>query len=397
LKIVHLVTSTTGGAAQAAIRSHEALLCANHNSNIFSIERRIEGHSNEIVKKLSTSSITRITSSVTTVIQQKAIQKGSSPVSPISLDLLNWGDTEIQRADVLHLHAFYNLVSVRDFLRKFPHKKKVVTLHDERFFTGGCHYQMDCEQLNLGCQRCPQVRIPYRPLVARQRKSVLQLVSGNLDVTFVCPSLWMMQRAMNAFPEFPKSHFVQIYNPIPTNSTVTNQRATRERGINFGFVSQNLDNPIKNLGLLLGAFKEVSSVYSGRHSLTLVGESNSDYSIGNPKISQKVATSSLELQKIFSMMDVLIVPSTHDNLPNVMGEALMSGVGLIGSNVGGIPEIVKLFRQSLFDSGDTEGLVQAMQNFKLVSRAHLNEQAESVFGYQAIATKLGEVYSSSPY
>jgi glycosyltransferase involved in cell wall biosynthesis len=80
-----------------------------------------------------------------------------------------------------------------------------------------------------------------------------------------------------------------------------------------------------------------------------------------------------------------------------MGEALMSGVGLIGSNVGGIPEIVKLFRQSLFDSGDTEGLVQAMQNFKLVSRAHLNEQAESVFGYQAIATKLGEVYSSSPY
>jgi glycosyltransferase involved in cell wall biosynthesis len=46
------------------------------------------------------------------------------------------------------------------------------------------------------------------------------------------------------------------------------------------------------------------------------------------------------------VMDVLIVPSTHDNLPNVMGEALMSGVGLIGSNVGGIPEIVKSFTRN---------------------------------------------------
>lgn len=394
MKIVHLVTSTTGGAAQAAIRSHEALLGANHNSSILSIERRVEGHPHEIVKKLPTSFVTRFLSSATTVIQQKAIQKNCNPVSPISLDFLNWDDPEIQMADVLHLHAFYNLVSVRNFLRKFPHKKKVVTLHDERFFTGGCHYQMDCEQLENGCRRCPQVRIPYHPIVTRQRKSVLRLVNGNLDVTFVCPSLWMMQRAMNAFPEFPDSHFVQIYNPIPTNSTLTNQSASRERGINFGFISQNLDNPLKNLGLLLAAFKEVNSVYSGQHSLTLIGESNRDYSMGGLDISQSVVNSTLELQKAFRVMDVLVVPSTHDNLPNVMGEALMSGVGLIGSNVGGIPEIAELFNQHLFESGDKAGLVQAMQNFKLADRTQIKDQADHVFGYQTIAAKLSEVYST---
>jgi glycosyltransferase involved in cell wall biosynthesis len=394
LKVVHLVTSTTGGAAQAAIRSHEALLGANHNSSILSIERRVEGLSNEFVKKLPTRSITRILSSVTTVIQQKVIQKSTSTVSPISLDLLNWNDPEIQTADILHLHAFYNLVSVRNFLRKFPHKKKVVTLHDERFFTGGCHYQMDCEQLEIGCRRCPQVRIPYHPLVARQRKSVLRLVNGNLDVTFVCPSLWMMERAMKAFPEFPDSQFVQIYNPIPTNTTVTNQSATQGQGINFGFVSQNLDNPIKNLGLLLDAFKEVSSVSKGQHSLTLIGESNRDYSIHGVNVSQRVVNSTLELQKSFRVMDVLVVPSTHDNLPNVMGEALMSGVGLIGSNVGGIPEIVKLFNQHLFESGDKAGLVQAMHSYKLANRANIKDQADQVFGYQTIAARLSEVYSS---
>jgi glycosyltransferase involved in cell wall biosynthesis len=93
-------------------------------------------------------------------------------------------------------------------------------------------------------------------------------------------------------------------------------------------------------------------------------------------------------------MDVLVVPSTYDNLPNVMGEALMSGVGLIGSNVGGIAEIAKLFNQHLFDNGDKAGLVQAMQNFKLVDRTHIKDQADQVFGYQTIATRLSEVYSS---
>jgi glycosyltransferase involved in cell wall biosynthesis len=204
----------------------------------------------------------------------------------------------------------------------------------------------------------------------------------------------MMQRAMNAFPEFPDSHFVQIYNPIPTNSTLTNQSASRERGINFGFISQNLDNPLKNLGLLLAAFKEVNSVYSGQHSLTLIGESNRDYSMGGLDISQSVVNSTLELQKAFRVMDVLVVPSTHDNLPNVMGEALMSGVGLIGSNVGGIPEIAELFNQHLFESGDKAGLVQAMQNFKLADRTQIKDQADHVFGYQTIAAKLSEVYST---
>jgi glycosyltransferase involved in cell wall biosynthesis len=307
---------------------------------------------------------------------------------------LNWDDTEIQAADVLHLHAFYNLVSARKFLMKFPHKKKVVTLHDERFFTGGCHYQMSCEQLNTGCQGCPQVRIPFRPIVARQRKEITQLVSGNLDVTFVCPSQWIMERAMNAFPDLPDYHFVQIYNPIPSNFEVTNQRANHEQGVNFGFVSQNLDNPIKNLGLLLDAYKQVRAVDSDQYSLTLIGESRTDFSVHDLNISQTIANSTLELQNAFSMIDVLVIPSTHDNLPNVMGEALMSGVGLIGSDVGGIAEIVRLFDQRLFQSGDKEGLVQAMQNFILVDRTQIRDEAEHVFGYQTIAAKLSEVYSS---
>ena len=391
---MHLVTSTTGGAAQAAIRLHEALLEANCNSRIFSVERRIQKVNSEIVKIQRLSASVRIASSTTTLIQQKLIQKTYNPVSPISLDLLDWDDPEIASADVLHLHAFYNLVSIRSFLKKYPRKKKVVTLHDERFYTGGCHNSMGCDQIATGCQNCPQVRTLFRPLVAAQRKNVLKLIGSEQGVTFICPSSWMLERAMSAFPDFPRSQFVQIYNPIPRYVTLTNPSTPRVEGINFGFISQSLDNPIKNLDLLLSAFRQMSKGDLGRNSLILVGESEKDYSDHNLNISQTVAASTNELHRLFSEIDVLVVPSSHDNLPNVLGEALMSGVGLIGSSAGGIPEIVKLFRQSLFINGDKEGLVQALKDSKLPDRSHIQEQASSVFGYSKIVTKMLEVYSS---
>ena len=394
MKIVHLVTSTAGGAAKAAIRLHESLIESNCHSRIFSVERRIRDSVSEIVEKQSIGALARIASSATTVVQRKVIQRTANPVSPISLDLLNWDDPEIESADVLHLHAFYNLVSIRSFLTKYPNKKKVVTLHDERFLTGGCHYRMGCEQLENGCKSCPQVRIPFRPLVARQRKSVNQLIHGDLDVTFICPSVWLMDQAMKAFPEFSRSRFIQIYNPIPKSSAVVATKSTHRPGINFGFVSQSLENPLKDLSLLLEAFESVNEIAPGRYSLTLVGESDKNYSVSNPNISQKTATSLAELQKVFSAIDVLVVPSRQDNLPNVLGEALMCGVGLIGSNAGGIPEVVELFNQSLFENGDREGLVQALRDYEISDRSYLQEQANNVFGYHVIAPKLMEVYSS---
>jgi glycosyltransferase involved in cell wall biosynthesis len=394
LKIVHLVTSTTGGAAQAAIRLHEALLAASHDSNIISIERRVENSSSDFVKKLKTNRPRRVLSSAVTFLQRRIIQRGNNPVSPISLDLLDWDDVHVESADVIHLHAFYNLVSVRNFLSRYPLKRKVVTLHDERFYTGGCHQSFDCEQISTGCKHCPQVHPPFRSLVSNQKSQVIELIRDKENVVFVCPSMWILKRAMKSFPDFPSTNFVQVYNPIPKNKLPLESNNDLKKEIGFGFVSQSLENPIKNLNLLLEAFEEISRIHPDRYYLTIVGESDKDYSRDYPKIMQKVASSSLELQEILRSIDILVVPSTHDNLPNVMGEALMSGLGLIGSKTGGIPEIIGLFDQSLFENGDKRGLIQAMLSCELPDRAQIQNQAEIVFGYKAIAAKMVQVYSS---
>jgi glycosyltransferase involved in cell wall biosynthesis len=393
LRVVHLITGTSGGAAQAAIRLHESLTEEGVESKVISVQRRKKSAFTEGVKFQIIGSIARHKSSALTLLQRRLVQSGKDPVSPLSLDLLDWQDSDIEAADVLHLHAFYNLVSVKSFLTKFPDKKKVITLHDERFYTGGCHQSHGCLKFVGGCQNCPQVQPVFRPLVERQRSELRKLTSDVTNVVFVCPSAWILKRAIEAFPEVQEKSFYQICNPIQSVSKLPAVIALKSTKLRFGFVSQNLDNPIKNLPLLLSAYKELTNLNPEKYSLTLVGESETNYSSADPMITQTVTRNSADLQEVLREIDVLVVPSTHDNLPNVLGEALMNGVGLIGSDVGGIPEVIDMFSQSLFQSGDLEGLIRAMRSYQLPDRAHLQRMAEVIFGYQAIAKKMKTIYS----
>lgn len=48
-----------------------------------------------------------------------------------------------------------------------------------------------------------------------------------------------------------------------------------------------------------------------------------------------------QLADFFSLADVLVLPSFYDNFPNVLIEGMQCGLPCIGSDVGGIPEIIQ--------------------------------------------------------
>jgi len=390
LKIVHLITSPSGGAANAALRLNEALQSAGFDSNVVGVERRkriiIQNYNQQKIGFFG-----KLSSSATTFIQRRLVQKGSDTVSTFSLNLLKWENKEIASADVLHLHAFYNLVSVSSFLTQYPDKVKIITLHDERFYTGGCHYSYGCEFLTKDCINCPQVRTLFRQNVSKIRKKVLREIR-HARVTFICPSDWIRSQALAALPEVNPSQFKRVFNPIPSSFTTMPSGSTTNDIVTFGFIAQNLQNPIKNLDLLLRAFLRISDIYPGKYKLKLIGFSSIDFSSFSPHISRVGLISNAEIQELFLEIDALVVPSTHDNLPNVLGEALMSGVGLIGSDVGGIPEVLELFGQQSFMSGNLDALIQALLNFQKPNREELRLMAEAVFGYEVTANLVAEIY-----
>ena len=69
-----------------------------------------------------------------------------------------------------------------------------------------------------------------------------------------------------------------------------------------------------------------------------------------------------EVEEIYQNHDIFCITSISDPLPTVVLEAMSRGLPVIGSNIDGIPFMVEDNKTGiLFDSGDQEGLAQAIR------------------------------------
>ena len=63
-----------------------------------------------------------------------------------------------------------------------------------------------------------------------------------------------------------------------------------------------------------------------------------------------------KMRSFYQSLDLLIIPSKNDGLPNVLLEGIASGVNVLASNTGGIKDVLIDFPEKLFQAGDSEEL-----------------------------------------
>ena len=80
-----------------------------------------------------------------------------------TMDAFRW-------ADVIHLHWInQGYLSLRDLERIMASGKPVViTLHDQWYFTGICHYSGGCDKYRTRCEKCPMVKGSFGMDLARR-------------------------------------------------------------------------------------------------------------------------------------------------------------------------------------------------------------------------------------
>jgi glycosyltransferase involved in cell wall biosynthesis len=164
-----------------------------------------------------------------------------------------------------------------------------------------------------------------------------------------------------------------LFNNVPQikRSTPENILQTREQ---FGIpkeakilVTAGVLTPLKNIEILLKSLSKL-----GREDLFLliIGDSSQekvfhywDY-IKKLDLAKKVIMTGWvrkeELWKIFSAADLFILPSIKEGMPNVMLEAMGSGLLCIGSNIPGIKDILQ-YDELIFDPLDEKALVDKIQ------------------------------------
>ena len=266
------------------------------------------------------------------------------------IDLANTGSDitrlpEFQEADVIHLHwinqGMLSLGSIQGILRSG--KPVVWTMHDIWPATAICHLTLGCRSFTSACKSCKLLPKGSRLAQRVWRKKQRLLEEGS--IYFVACSRWLEQEAKSS--ALLKGHKItSIPNPIDThiyNNRCQKLEARQRLGLPADkklilFVSQRVTNPNKGMDYLSEACRQLEDVphlgvvILGGHAEEVLGQIPFEaYPLGYVNDEHRIVD-------IYNAVDVFVLPSLSENLPNTIMEAMACGVPCVGFRVGGIPE-----------------------------------------------------------
>lgn len=131
----------------------------------------------------------------------------------------------------------------------------------------------------------------------------------------------------------------------------------------FGFAGK-INDPRKGGSLILSAFEELNI-----NEVSLVIAGDNDASFGKNIINLGFQE---DITDFLGRIDLLVVPSYTDSFPNIIIEAINFGIPVIGSIVGGIPEILK-YDILLFDT-NKDSLLNKLKFFSMKDNLRMAKQ-----------------------
>lgn len=405
MRVVHLATSDTGGAAKGLLNLHQSLLSigvessilvANKTSNIDSVFVQ-EPNQNlfcwsrfSLVRRLQ--KIARRRGKLQTIVErcnnriEKIVVPGEKAcfTSPYSIyDLVQ--HPLVQAADIVHIHWVGNYIDYPTFFSAI--KKPIVwTLRDENPGLGGFHYETDKARLGeYYAEIEEEFRVLKRSILRERRNITLVALSDHMrefcaSVDFLC-----------------NKDIEKIYNPVSPFDYMPIERRTAKKALQLdvdtltiSFISVSLCDHRKGLYNLLAALDCIGQPYR----LLCVG--NNDYaftSTENITCYGNISNEAL-LSLIYSASDVFVTPSEQESFGKTVIEAMLCGTPVISTKVGVAPEIIDESCGILINDSQPESIALAIKQVSNSSYDHdyIRDKAKQQFDPKKIAQKHLELY-----
>ncbi len=263
-----------------------------------------------------------------------------------------------QQADVVVLNNIHgNFFDLKSLLKITKEKHVYWLLHDQWALTGGEAYIFENDNYTKGIAYTPYIKnypllnpfLDLRQKFMNRKKWIYQ----NLEttITFILLSKWMQAC-------FEKAWVVKnltLKTKVITNGADTSifhdkRKRTWKKPRILLF---NSSNPFKGSYL----FWEIIDKIKPDFDIFLVGVNNT-----HPKVKAYFphVENRKDLNSVYNQVDILIFPSLADNFPLTLLEALLCSVCVVGSQVGGIPEIVDKEIGVLFKNKDSSDLLKQL-------------------------------------
>jgi glycosyltransferase involved in cell wall biosynthesis len=179
-----------------------------------------------------------------------------------------------------------------------------------------------------------------------------------------------------------------------------------EKYSRFTFLHVSNMVPLKNVDLILRAFQEfLEKEVNSDAQLLLVGNRNDGYvkmaeamGLLNQSVFFRGEVSYGEVADEMHRSHCFLIPSDSETFSCVTAEALCSGLPVIASESGALPELVNGSNGILVPAKDQQALTDAMllvwKDFGKFDRGHIAREASQQYGYSEIAARFRALYGS---
>jgi glycosyltransferase involved in cell wall biosynthesis len=337
LRILHFSTGdSAGGAAQAALRLHAALVDAGHDSRMI-VRQKGSGRADvlEVPQSLKPWRARA---------RRLARRRTPTPPPAFNLDVT----PDIRRdlfysageVDVIVLHSITRLLTVREIRSIHEHYRAplVWALADQAPLTGGCHYSYDCDGYTVRCGRCPQLgsdREGDRSRTVLDRR--LELLSP-LSIVFVAASSgvegWVRRSAafgshrVERIPAISDDRVFRPFDRRPARDLLDVPQDARVVLLGAG----SLVHPRK--GVVEYALPALGLLDDPRLFVLTVGARGDELDLPCPGRALGPLSDPVAIALTYQAADVYLCPTIADAGPLMIPESLLCGTPVVAFDVG---------------------------------------------------------------
>lgn len=372
MKILLVNTNDFGGAANACIRLHLALLKNGLDVTLLTLSKTRNDlpnhHSYFEVLKKENSLVKKIGNRLKNKLGgrderfnllRKEASKSTDYFSSITTQYRIDQIEHFEEYDIINLHWVANFLDWASFFSSPSVKNVVWSMHDMAPFTGGYHYASGYTGYQSFDETPPFLKHTSNPNFASEqlRRKVQILQDSKVNLTIVPLSTWLMDcsKSSTLFKNFPhvlipNSVDTTIFKPLDRKACREILNLPQDKKIIL-FVSESIHNKRKGFEFLSEALKTMGSEYL----LCGIGHSNSNTShihhLGVIKDERVMAVA-------YNAADLFVLPAKEDNLPNVVVESLCCGTPVVGFSIGGMVDMVETGQNGMLSETISAGSLQ---------------------------------------
>lgn len=293
-------------------------------------------------------------------------------------------EEDVKNCDIVHLHNIHgyyiDYVKLFKLLKKY-NKKIVWTLHDMWPITGRCAYSFGCEKWKENCGKCENKKVYPVSIMDRSKREldIKRKVIGSIDkdnMTIVTPSKWLANICKNSY--LNKFNIIDIPNGIEHKEVRKSKEELREQ-YNIPkkdkvilFVAADTKDERKGIKYILDIIPNCKD-----YIFISIGKKIENVEFNN-FIQLGYISNRININEIYSMADIFVIPSLDDNFPTTVLEAFANYTPVVGFNIGGIPEQIDNSVGKIVDNINShdlqESIVYILKNEEVLNKYSINSR-----------------------